>query len=89
MTDFRLTFEGDPTVLSGSPDQLRSLCRKEVDRFDEYLRRTDPQFRDGLARFERLAVEGYLYQKAKGHIDASEEKDHLPVERQDGETTSP
>jgi hypothetical protein len=76
-------------VLDGGPDQLRSLCRKEVDRFDEYLRRTDPQFRDGLARFERLAIEGYIYQKAKGHLDASEETDHLPVERKDGETTSP
>ena len=86
--DFRLTFDGDPSVLE-NPERLRSLCRKEVERFDEYLRRTDPQFKDGLARFERLAVEGYLYQKARGHLDASEEKSHLPVERKDGETTSP
>ena len=84
MTEFRMTFDGDPAMLSGDPDGLRSLCRKEVDRFDEYLRRTDPQFRDGLARFERLVVEGYLYQKAKGHLDANQETDQLPMEGNDG-----
>jgi hypothetical protein len=88
MTDFRMTFEGDSAVLSGGPNELRSLCRKEVDRFDEYLRRTDPQFRDGLARWERLAVEGYLYQKVKGHLDEDNKTDNLPVERDDGTTTS-
>lgn len=89
MTDFRLTFEGDPEVLKAGSDQLRSLCRNEVNAFEAYVQRTDPQFRDGLARFERLAIEGYLYQKVKGHLDANTKADGLPMEGNDGTTTSP
>lgn len=89
MSDFRLKFEGDQEVLTGDPVQLRSLCQKEVQLFEDYVRRSDPQFRDGLARFERLAIEGYLYQKVKGHLDETTEADSLPTERPDGATTSP
>lgn len=57
-------------------DPLRALCRKEVARFDEYLKNYGGDYSDGLAKFERLAVEGYLYQKIRGHIDASPDTHH-------------
>jgi hypothetical protein len=66
---FSMSVTADADKLS-DPSYLRALCQNEVDRFNEYLRATDPQFKDGLAKFEKLAIEGYLYQKAKGHIDA-------------------
>lgn len=52
------------------PEQLRSLCRDEVDKFDRYLRKYGEEYADGLAKFERLAIEGYLYQKLRGRVDA-------------------
>ena len=69
MSDFKLIVGGDQEQVRSDSTYLRDLCQKEALRFDEYLRDVDPQFRDGLARFELLAIEGYLYQKAKGHID--------------------
>ena len=53
----------------GNPMPLRSLCRNEVQRF-ELIIRDHPDYRDGLVVIERRAVEGYLYQKCRGHIDA-------------------
>ena len=47
---------------------LRGLCRKEVDRFESYLKRSDPEFHEGLVRIERMAIEGYLYQMLRGHV---------------------
>ena len=86
---FILTLEGvDKERLARDPSYLRSLCQKEVSRFIDYVQHEDPQFREGLARFERLAIEGYLYQKARGHIDAFYGKDLHPMERQDGQTPS-
>ncbi len=74
MTKIVLALDGDPTavkeLLNGDSKLLRNLCRKEAESFDEYLRQVDPQFKEGLARWELLAVEGYIYQKLKGHIDA-------------------
>lgn len=53
-----------------NPEALRSLCRKEVSKFADYVNDVDPQFRKcPLAKEERVAIEGYLYQKVKGHID--------------------
>lgn len=80
MTNFEMTFTGSKEQLE-NPELLRSLCRNEVDNFEAYLRSSDPWFRDGLARFERLAIEGYIYQKAKGHIDAFQGGTDLPKER--------
>jgi hypothetical protein len=57
---------------NGNSQPLRDLCRKEVDRFEAYLKKSDPWFVDGLASLERKAVEGYLYQKLRGHMDAPE-----------------
>jgi hypothetical protein len=54
----------------GVGDSLRGLCRKEVERFELYLKKSDAWFSEGLAPFERLAIEGYLYQKLRGHMDA-------------------
>jgi hypothetical protein len=68
-TNFGLTLEGVDKEKPLDKSYLRSLCQKEVNRFDTYLRAVDPQFRDGLSKFERVAIEGYLYQKSKGHID--------------------
>jgi hypothetical protein len=84
MSDFKLTVEADQERVRSDSAYLRDLCRKEAACFDEYLRTTDPQFRDGLARFELLAIEGYLYQKAKGHFDESNPDHSHSVEGQDG-----
>lgn len=70
----------------GNAGPLRDLCRKEVEVF-EHLVREHPGYIDGLVRIERLAVEGYLYQKLRGHIRyAKAAPSHLPKERQDGTT---
>ena len=58
----------------GVGEPLRGLCRKEVERFETYLKKSDPWFADGLARVEKIAIEGYIYQKLRGHVDA------LPLE---------
>lgn len=68
---------------TGKPDPLRILCRKEVDRF-EAVAKQHPDYRDGLVRIERFAVEGYLFQKLRGHIDAGPQTVHNHEEGQDG-----
>lgn len=85
MTNFEMLFRGPPEGLD-DPKALRSLCRKEVQRFEEYVIATDPNFNDGqgFAKFEKNVLEGYLYQKVKGHIDAFHSKDADPVEGQNG-----
>jgi hypothetical protein len=71
----------DPEVASavanGGP-QLRDLCQKEVGLFDAYLRSYGREYAGGLSRFERLAIEGYLYQKIRGRVDSVTEPDDLP-----------
>lgn len=57
-------------VAKGNHLLLRSLCQKEVARF-EMAARTHPDYRDGLVMIEKRAVEGYLYQKLRNHIDSS------------------
>lgn len=49
-------------------EQLRQIVSAEVDRFDAYLRNFGHEYVEGLARFERLAVEGYIYQKLRGRL---------------------
>ena len=71
------------TVAAGG-EPLRALCRQEVENFDQYLRRYGSEYQDGLAKFERLVLEGYLYQKIRGHLDQDSSPD-LPAGRQDGE----
>jgi hypothetical protein len=79
---FALTVENiDKDRAVKDPGYLRSLCQKEVSRFEQYVQAEDPQFKDGLSRFERLAIEGYLYQKARGHIDAFHRNDLHHMER--------
>ena len=68
---FKLTIE-DPelaTAAVNGGEPLRILCRKEVDNFDRYLREYGHEYKDGLAKFERSMLEGYLYQKLRGHLD--------------------
>ena len=50
-------------------DALRSLCREEVLLFDQYLKNFGGDYRDGLTEWERSVVEGFLYQKIRGHLD--------------------
>jgi len=76
------------TAAKGNAEPLRSLCRKEVESFEQYLKASDPQFREGLAKFERMSIEGYLYQKLRGHLDAKKSQPGLPTERQDGAQAS-
>jgi hypothetical protein len=83
MTDFAMTFSGSPEQLD-DPELLKSLSRKEAERFEEYLKANDQWFPDGLVKIERDAVAGYIYQKAKGHIDAFHNNSDLPEERKDG-----
>lgn len=59
-------------VAKGNHLPLRSLCRKEVARFELAVKQ-HPDYRDGLVMIERRAVEGYIYQKLRNHIDSSEE----------------
>jgi hypothetical protein len=54
----------------GKSGPLRALCRQEVERFEMAVR-VHPDYRDGLVMIEKRAVEGYLYQKIRGHIDAA------------------
>lgn len=63
-----------------NPGPLRGLCQKEVARFESMMRQ-HPDYSDGLVRIEKFAVEGYLYQKLRGHIDAKAETGNLPEER--------
>ena len=62
-------------IAKGNALPLRSLCRKEVARFELAVRQ-HPDYRDGLVMIERRAVEGYLYQKLRNHIDSSETTEH-------------
>ena len=48
---------------------FRVICAQETNKFDSYLKATDPEFREGLYKTEVLAITGYIYQKCKGHID--------------------
>ena len=74
--------EEEKAALRNGKEPLRVLCRKEVDRFDLYLRTNDHQFSEGLAPFERLVLEGYLYQKVRGHLDASQSSNDVRDGRQ-------
>jgi hypothetical protein len=67
---FRVVID-DPVALekAKSSDGLRDLCRREVARFHEYLQNFGGDYKDGLSKWEGLAIEGYLYQKFRGHID--------------------
>jgi len=56
-------------ALTKGGELLRCLCGKEVDLFDAYLRNYGREYAEGLAKFERLAIEGYLYQKVRGRLD--------------------
>lgn len=68
--DIKLRGIENAVRVAKDPDQLRSLCRDEVNKFDQYLRRYGEEYVDGLSKFERLAIEGYLYQKLRGRVDA-------------------
>lgn len=67
----------------GNAGPLRDLCQKEVAAFEVCIRQ-HPDYTDGLVRIERLAVEGYLYQKLRGRIRAKAAPSHLPSERTHG-----
>lgn len=79
------TPELEKDLCSGG-ESLRDLCRKEVDSFDRHLRETvGGDYIDGLAKFERLAIEGFLYQKVRGHVPSEEDQEvHADRGRQDG-----
>jgi hypothetical protein len=61
-------------LLNKGGDLLRALCQKEVESFDQYLRRWGSEssegrdYSDGLVRWEKAVVEGYLYQKLLGRF---------------------
>ncbi len=63
----------DPALRESVADggqPLIDLCRKEADTFDTYLRGCGiPLYEDGLAKWEREALTGYLYQKIRGRLE--------------------
>jgi hypothetical protein len=78
MVTFELKLSGEETeieeALKGG-NLLRYLCQKEVESFDVYLKQFSREhsnigkdYESGLARFERDAIEGYLYQKLRGRV---------------------
>jgi hypothetical protein len=67
----------------GNAIPLRSLCQKEVALFEAAIR-DHPDYRDGLVKIERLAVEGYLYQKLRNHINEKAGNSNILSERQSG-----
>lgn len=95
MPKFTLTMEVEPGELGefeslkdamANSEFLKSLCRKEVNRFEQYCNATDPNFRDGagFVKIEALVLQGYLYQMVKGHIDAYHAGDLPALEGYDG-----
>ncbi len=56
----------DPSSISA--DLLRGLCIEEVDEFDRYMRENEPNWKDGLAEWEKQAIRTYLYQKIRGRV---------------------
>lgn len=75
--DFR---EAVDEAKQGNAGPLRDLCQKESERFEAMIRCHD-HYKDGLVRIERLVVQGYIYQKLRGHVDAAKEPRGLPPER--------
>jgi hypothetical protein len=72
-------YEAMEEAKRGNARPLRDLCQKERERFEVVVQK-HPHYADGLVVVERLAVEGYLYQKLRGHIDASPEVSNLSPE---------
>ena len=77
MITLKVGSEFSEIVAKGGPP-LRDLCQREVASFDAYLRQHGKEYSEGLSRFERLAVEGYIYQKLRGRLDKSPEPSGLP-----------
>ena len=69
-------------IVANGGDPLRTLCQKEVDLFDAYLRKYGDdrrnEYKGGMAKFERWMLEGYLYQKLRGRLDQDVLPDELP-----------
>ena len=64
-------------ALNKGGDPLRTLCQKEVESFDQFLRQWGSEqtpgsigndYAEGLAQWERQVVEGFLYQKIMGRF---------------------
>lgn len=75
--------EDEHQAMRNGGDPLRALCRKEVDAFEEKLRQ-HPHYPEGLSRFERFAIEGYVYQKIRGGFDETLDQADPTDRRQDG-----
>ena len=69
--------QAEEEALRNGGDPLRTLCRKEVESFSAWLHgwaaslpegAPGSEYQEGLAKWERRVVEGYLYQKIKGHF---------------------
>ena len=77
---FTLTVE-DPKVrqeVDEADASLRLLCRKEADAFDRVLRESHVAVnQDGLAKWERLVLEQFLFLKYRGKFDAPDNKSSL------------
>jgi hypothetical protein len=64
--------DDDPAVANGG-EPLRNLCHQEAANFDRYLREeVGGEYAAGLAKFEWLAIEGYLYQKIRGRLESQD-----------------
>lgn len=61
-------------------EPLRSLCRKEVEKFDLYLRQNEPGWVDGLSEWESQILKTFLYQKIRGRVDTTTTPDDVSQE---------
>ena len=86
MSDIALKIEDEELAneVATGGQSLRNLCRKEVEYFDKYLRQHGGEYKEGLAKFEALAIEGYLYQKIRGHLDEKTDTGCLPTWSKNG-----
>lgn len=78
----------DPQVASSvakDEDLLRSLCQKEATKFSRYLRETQPNFPDGLVKWEAHIIAVYLFHNLGGALNATTIAGLLSEEGQDGQ----
>lgn len=80
MLKIRIELEGEPDVvqrLLKDPEALKALSRREAGLFEEWLRKNEPEYHDGLVPIERMAVAVYIYKKLSEQFNAEIPEDHL------------
>ena len=63
---FHISAPNYQEVVDNGGEQLRTLYQEEVNRFSQWLAANEPNFADGLASWEKQAIQVYLYKKSRG-----------------------